>query len=169
MTLGVPEGLIDLVRPWADLYSGSKAIATIVTFAHVGGLLLAGGLAIAADRVTLRIHGFDAIDGARHLADLARTHRAVIGGLVVIALSGVLMLTADLETFLVSPVFWTKMTLVAALLANGYRMTRIERRLRSDEAPRAPILWKSLRSTAIVSLALWFAVAFLGVTLVNVA
>lgn len=168
MMTGIPQGLIDFAHPWADLYSGSKVLPTVVTFAHVGGLLLSGGLAITADRVTLRLKTFDAPARAQHLADLARTHRAVIAGLVVIALSGLLMLAADLETFLGSPVFWIKMTLVVALLANGYRMTRLERALREGDASSGAG-WNRLRSTAIVSLVLWFVITLAGVTLVNVA
>ena len=49
-----PDFLIELLKPWNDFYGHSKTTETLVVFLHIGGLLLAGGLAISADRATLR-------------------------------------------------------------------------------------------------------------------
>ena len=54
MMIAPPEALVSLFQPWNDFYAHSKLAETIVTFLHVGGVLLGGGLAIAADRGTLR-------------------------------------------------------------------------------------------------------------------
>ena len=50
-----PHFLVAFWQPWADLYADSKVLPTVVTFAHVGGLLFAGGLAVTLDQGTLRI------------------------------------------------------------------------------------------------------------------
>jgi hypothetical protein len=87
--------------------------------------------------------------------------------LALSVVTGVLLLTADLETYLGSWIYWLKMGLVALLLVNGYAMTRTERRIRglSDSTDA----WAQLRLTALTSLILWFSIALAGVALVNAA
>ena len=108
----VPESLVSLLKPWNEFYSHSKAAATIVIFFHIGGLLLAGGLAISADRGTLRALRFAATERPQFMRELGAVHRWVITGLTVVVVSGVLLLTADIETFFGSWIYWTKMALV---------------------------------------------------------
>src|SRR4051812_43517213 len=110
--LAPPEALVDLLKPWADFYGHSKVAATIVTFLHVGPMLLGGGFAIAMDRSTLRALRSPADQRTAHLTELEAVHRWVIGGLVVMVVSGVLLLAADIETFYGSLLYWTKMALV---------------------------------------------------------
>ena len=61
-------------------------------------------------------------------------------GLGLIAVSGLMMLTSDLESFLASRTYWIKMSLVLVLVANGYAITRIQATLRPD----APHGWTAL-------------------------
>jgi hypothetical protein len=161
-----PAALISLLKPWADFYGDSKATETFVTALHVGGLLLAGGLAIATDRSTLRTLALPVTERASHLRELAAVHRWVLTGLTIIVVSGVALATADLETFWASKVYWTKMGLVVALLYNGFVMTRTEQLLARD-ASETSRGWRTLRRVAVSSLVLWFAIAILGVALVN--
>jgi hypothetical protein len=161
MTL--PSALTGAVAPWVSLYSSHAVLRTVVVFAHVGGLVGAGGCAIAADRATLLASRRHEAERRAQVEALAGTHRVVIAGLVLIFASGLLMLAADLDTFLVSRVFWLKMTLIALLLANGALLTSAERR-----ANRGEDAWGRLRGTAAVSLMLWFLIAFAGVALTNV-
>jgi hypothetical protein len=163
-----PEFLVSLLQPWNDFYSHSKTAATIVVFLHVGGLLLAGGFAIAADRATIRSMGTSASARAAQLKELGATHRLVITGLTVVVLSGLALLTSDIETFWGSWIYWLKMALVAVLLLNGYRMTRIEKALEIDPSETSSS-WTALHRTAVASLALWFATTFVGVALANFA
>jgi uncharacterized membrane protein len=150
----VPEALVNLFQPWNDFYSHSKAAETVVQFLHIGGLVMAGGLAIAA------------ADLSHYSRELASVHRWVITGLGVVVVSVLALVTSDIESFFGSWIFWTKMGLVVLLLLNGLRMTRIEAELRRDASEASP-QWPRLRRTAITSLALWFVITAFGVSLVN--
>lgn len=161
-----PEFLVNLFKPWADLYSHSKGVVTIVTYTHVAGLLLAGGLAVAADRSTLRALRADAADRAHTLKELAAVHKWVLSGLTLIVISGVALLTADIETFFGSWIYWTKMGLVVLLLINGFLMTRTEQSLQQDASAGSPH-WRSLHRIAVTSMCLWFTIALFGIALVN--
>lgn len=161
-----PASFVSLVQPWADYYSDSHLAQTLVTFAHIGGLVVGGGTAIAADRATLRMASD--VDRRRHLLDVSQAHRLVITSLAVVVISGLLLFTSDLETHWGSPIFWTKMALVALLLANGARMQRIERSSATEPVVSAAH-WSALRGTAIASLVLWLAITLAGVALINYA
>lgn len=160
--------LTQLFEPWAHLYADSKAVATIVTFGHVAALLMAGGLAVATDRATLRALRLAATERGRHLDELAGVHRLVVTGLGLSVITGLLLFASDVETFIGSWLFWAKMALVLVLLINGYMMTRAERAVRGDEAGSSPS-WAHLRRTALVSMSLWYMITLAGVALVNVA
>jgi hypothetical protein len=153
-----------IAKPWADLYNGSTPLQVAVTYAHLGSIVVSGGLAIAADRATLRIVRAAAEHRAYHLDELGAVHRPVLIGLSIIALSGLLLLGADLETYAPSPVFWTKMGLVALLLVNGVLLTRAERTLRRSGAADDSA-WAPLRRRAICSIALWLTIVLVGTIL----
>jgi hypothetical protein len=161
-----PPALVDLFQPWADFYGHSKLAETVVVFAHVGGLLLGGGIAVASDRAALRALRRSADERAMQRHELATAHRWVLAGLALVALSGVALVLSDIETFWDSPIYWTKMALVLALLVNGYLITRAEAALDGDASDGAPG-WRALRRTAATSLGLWFSITALGIALVN--
>jgi len=162
------SALARLFEPWAHVYADSKLVATIVTFGHVASLLMAGGLAVATDRATLRALRLAAAERGRHLEDLSGVHRLVVGGLTLSVITGVLLFASDVETFIGSWIFWVKMLMICVLLANGFAMTRAERALRVDAADTSPA-WRNLRRSALVSVGLWYAITLAGVALVNVA
>jgi len=173
--IAAPTQLLTLVAPWQRLYADSRTVETTVTFVHLSALLFGGGLAIAADRRTLRL---DPERGplAALLAELGGVHRPVVIALGVLFLSGLAMAAADLETFLASPVFGAKLLLVALLVANGGLLLRTERGLTalvgSGDAPLtspARRLWRRLRLTARLSQVLWVALVLAGTLLVNAA
>ena len=169
MRIDPPSALVDLLQPWARLYGDSAVVPTLVVFAHIAALLVAGGVAVTLDRATLRVFR-EATDIRRaHLAALAAAHRVVVPGIGVAMLSGALIAAADLETYLNSPIYWTKMGLVVLLLGNGYAMTRAEQRVSVSADAGDEAGWRKLRFAAIASLVLWFAVTFAGVALTKSA
>ena len=87
--------LARLFEPWAHLYADSKLIATVVTFGHIASLLMAGGLAVATDRATLRALRLAANERGRHLEDLSGVHRLVVGGLALSLGTGLLLFASD--------------------------------------------------------------------------
>ena len=149
-----------MLETWSEIYSNSAVWRTVVLFAHIGGLLLGGGAAVSADRLTLVSETGD----ARQLRTLAAVHRVVLSGLAAMIVSGLLMLGADFETFIRSPWFWTKMALIVLLLGNGVRVLRAEQAARAGE----PSGWPRLRQAAVVSLVLWFLITLVGTVLPNV-
>src|SRR4051812_2583680 len=155
--------LMDLADSWSSIYSNSAAIKSAVLFAHVGGLLAGGGLAIASDRATLAAHRLG-IDAVRREADrLGGIHGVVIASLVVVVASGMLLMLADLQAYLAAAAFWTKMALVAALLVNGVVLRQSGRAAgRGSEAAHRRLL-----TAARASLFLWFATTLAGAVLPN--
>lgn len=165
------QGIIDAVAPWKDLYGNSPVVSTTVTTLHVVALLFGGGFALAADRSTLRALRGNGEDRQRQLAELHAVHRPVLIALTVLFVSGVALALADLETFLGSPTFWIKLSLVALLLANGAVLARSEARLLRADAPRdttAP-LWRRLRASTFASITLWTLTTIAGTALVGLS
>src|SRR5690348_17430430 len=105
------SALARLFEPWAHVYADSKLVATVVTFGHIASLLMAGGLAVATDRATLRALRLAANERGRHLDDLSGVHRLVVGGLALSLATGLLLFASDVETFVGSWVFWLKMAM----------------------------------------------------------
>jgi len=174
---GLVARLAELMAPWQSLYADSAAVSSAVLFAHLGALLLGGGLAVAADRATLRL-GVPGIDGddrdadrARHAAELRALHRPVIVALLVMLGSGALLLLADVEGLVASPVLYVKLVLVALLLGNGARLAAAERAVNGAAAGDGRAVtegWRRLRAASVASLVLWIATVLAGVVLSNV-
>jgi hypothetical protein len=175
--LALPDvGQVDaFAEPWRRLYSHSSLVSTLVLFAHIGGLVAGGGLALASDRATLRVDPADDGERRRHLADLACTRRVVFGALGVACTSGALLFFADVEAFATSAIFWAKMALVTLLSINFVLMMRVERALRTgtsggmfDSAATArDRLWQRRRINAMASATLWFALVLAGTALAS--
>lgn len=96
----------------------------------------------------------------------------MLTGLAVIFTSGLLLALSDVKTFGPSPIYWTKMSLVALLLINGSVLQRTEQKLRAGSllahttAPGKQ-LWSRLRFAAATSMTLWTAIVLAGVVLVE--
>jgi hypothetical protein len=162
------QTLEHLLAPWQSTFSNSKPIATAVIFVHLGALLFGGGIAVATDRMMLRARHRPPGELAHSLRQLHAAHRPVLTSVALLFVSGLLMVTADIETFAKSPVYWIKMALVLLLLANGIVLTTTETELRrTPDVSLAATLWKRLLRSARVSIVLWTAVVLAGTILVN--
>ena len=159
-------GLVRLAAPWADLYSNHPLIQSTVVFAHLAGQMVGGGAAIATDRAAVRAHRADETTRRHHLHRLHQVHRTVLVSLALVVASGILLLASDLETFLVSPIYWLKMGTVLLLALNGWALTRTGNRLEGATIDWSRG-WSRMRTTSMISLALWLLIAFAGVLLVN--
>jgi len=148
-----------LLARWALFYGHSPVSAT-VTYLHLVGILVGGGVAVAADRASLRLSPATP-DWSNELGRLAGVHRWVVGGLALIFASGLLMMFAELGSLATSVVFWTKMGLIALLLGNGYIRMRAENMLRQGSAAG----WGRFRRTSVASLVLWFVILLAGTVL----
>lgn len=157
-----------LVAPWQTLYSDSTFVSAAVLATHLLGMLIAGGLALGADRATLRAlaRGGDALTA--QLAELSDIHRPVLTGLAAVFISGALLGASDVETFLPSPFYWTKLGLVAALMVNGAVLAKTEQALRAEGADAIPLRAR-LALVSRLSIALWCATALAGVVLAEFA
>lgn len=142
-------------------------VSTTVTFAHLGGLLLGGGCAVAGDRITLRFQSIDPACQLTHLEERSTLHRPVVVGLGITLVSGLLLLASDLKTFLPSIIFWAKMALIVVLLVNGLQIQRADSALMRDPE-RSEKQWERLRRMSRVSLALWFVITLLGTALLSI-
>jgi hypothetical protein len=156
--------LSPLLTSWSALYANHAALRTGVEFLHIGGLVVGGGCAIAADLTTLRAHREGAVSRTMQLQLLQTTHRVVLLGVVALTVSGLLLFAADVDTFLTSKIFWLKITLFVALLFNGAMMQRGERQVLRDEEGA----WVRLRRIATVSLWLWLLTTLAGAALPNI-
>jgi hypothetical protein len=153
----------DLLVDWASFYSNHAVVRTLITFAHIGGLVAAGGAAVTIDRGLLFSAGRGSERGQAHLAATRSTHGFVLWGLALVTVSGLLLFAADLDTYWASRVFWTKMALIAILIANGTALMWSERRASAGDATA----WRPLRWTAALSITLWMLTTLAGVALLN--
>jgi hypothetical protein len=148
-----------LLAEWSHLYRHTP-VNTAVTYLHLVGIMVGGGVAVAADRASLQLSPATP-DWAAELARLARVHYWVVTGLGLIFATGLLMALADLGGLMTSVVFWVKMGLVGLLLANGYLRMRSETALRQGVSNA----WTGFRRTSAASLVLWFVVLLAGALL----
>jgi hypothetical protein len=156
--------LADALATWSSFYANHAAVRTAVAFLHVGPLVTGGGAAIVADRSLLSAARSDIHSRREQLAALRSVHRIVIASLVLVSASGLLLMAADVDTFLYSRVFWLKMALVVLLLVNGLILRRAERRTLVDDGGG----WRTIGATAVASITLWMLTTLAGLALQNI-
>ena len=155
--------MTQLLTAWAAIFANHPLLRTTVDFVHIGGLVAAAGCALTADLATISAARRTPDSRDAQLRVLKRTHPIVVGGLIALTISGLLLLAADVNTFLHSTLFWIKMGLVALLLVNGLLILAAERRARHGIAGS----WRRLHALALGSLALWTLTTLAGAALPN--
>ncbi|HEY3935579.1 MAG TPA: hypothetical protein VGL65_13290 [Gemmatimonadales bacterium] len=169
--------LVRWFAPWQSLYADSKILETTVTSIHIAATMVGGGIAIAADRDTLRAMRTGSWMEPQALDELHATHRPVVIGLVILFVSGVALLASDIKTYAQSPVLLIKLGFVALLCLNGIFLAHTEHLLRRrvfgevdrPASPDAtPVLWRRLRAASWLSITLWTCTVVAGTALLNV-
>ena len=160
------DGIVRLTAPWHHLFDHSRPVEMATVGTHVLSMLVAGGLAIAHDRGTLRASGFSDLIRGHHLDELRAVHRPVVIALGICMASGLALFGSDVATYAVSPTFWIKLGLIALLLANALVMQSGERTLSFAAAGgAATAAWTRIRASSIVSVALWASIVLISIVL----
>ena len=155
--------LIGATAPWRELFDQAPAVEMSVVGVHVLSMFVAGGLAISHDRGSLRAARWPSAARDHHAAELHAVHQIVVLALAICMASGLALFAADVKTFVVSVPFWIKMALIAGLLCNAIMMTASEGSLRVGSGGTATLAWSRIRTSSIVSIALWASIVLISI------
>jgi hypothetical protein len=162
MLLGIAAGVLAF---WSGYYGNHQLVSVTIRSLHLAGLALGGGAGLWTDWQILRtVRG---VQGDREsvLKLLSRAHAYVVPWMIVLGATGLLMTAADTSTFLVSNVFWIKMSMVFLLACNGIALILLENRARQFGIMA---VWPKLIIVSSISGLLWLTTLFAG-TLLTVA
>ncbi len=125
----------------------------IIEFFHLAALAVIGGAVLVVD---MRLLGIGLRKSS--VAQLARDAQPwMIGSLFVMIASGVCLYASEATKCVASPAFWIKMS--ALLLVTIFTFTVRRKITMDDEGRVSPLVCKSV---GLVSVGLWFAVAWGG-------
>ena len=164
-SIGLVRELVGIAAPWHVLFGRSAPVEMSVVGTHVLSMLVAGGLAIAHDRGTLRAGRWTRAIREHHLTELHAVHRTIVVALAVCMLSGIALFAADVNTYVVSVPFWIKMGLITMLLGNALFMTASEGALRLGSGGAAAAAWSRIRTSSIASAVLWSSIVLVSIVL----
>jgi hypothetical protein len=149
-------GLSQSLAGWSSYYGNHQVVSLTIRYVHFAALLVGGGTAIALDRQVLRLRGTDPSIREATFKMLGAAHVVVSVSLVFIVMSGLLMAAADVDTYLLSPVFWTKMALIVLLVVNGVVLARTGRQGAAIDSPGG------LAIASVLSMALWLLIVYVS-------
>ncbi len=150
----MPASLANAFSWWSSYYGDHQAISVTIRFLHLAAMLVGGGAAITIDRQVFRERRVTSPRRGFTIAMLNGAHGLVVASLVLIVVTGTLMAGADVDTYLVSPLFWIKMGLFAGLLLNGAALARAGRGATVTDLPRRLVV------TSVVSVILWLVIVY---------
>jgi hypothetical protein len=151
-----------IIESWAEYYGNHQLASVAIRFFHLTGIVLGGGAGLITDWQIMKSAFKVNADFDILLKQLSRAHYYVVPWMFVLALTGALMTAADAHSFLVSKVYWIKISLIALLVFNGIALLLLESRIR-----RAGIqaVWGKLTAVSSISAILWQTILFVGVYL----
>jgi hypothetical protein len=161
----IVRDLVAVTAPWRVLFNHSAPVQMFVVGVHVLSMLVAGGLAIAHDRGTLRAGRWLPAIREHHVEELHAVHRVVVPALAICMLSGVALFASDVRTYVVSVPFWIKMSLLSLLFGNALFMTAAETTLRVGAGGAAAVSWARIRATSVASACLWGSIVLVSIVL----
>jgi hypothetical protein len=139
--------------PLGTMIRNSQYAFPIIEFFHLAALAVIGGAVLIVD---MRMLGLGLKKSS--LAQLARDAQPwVTGSLLVMLVSGFALYTSEATKCYQSVAFWIKISSLFLVMVFTYT---VKRRVTAADGKGVSLL--ALRSTAIVSLGLWFAVAWGG-------
>ena len=156
--VAIPAALTPIVASWSTYYGDHQLVSVAVRYVHLAATLVGGGSAVALDRKVLRAARADGATRLAVLHELRGSHRVIVPAFTLVVLSGLLLTAADLDTFLASNLYWTKLGLVAVLMANGALLLAAEAAAERASGQR----WGRMSVVAVASFALWMATLFVG-------
>jgi uncharacterized membrane protein len=165
--MSILQQLVTVLEPWKTFWADHEAVSTAVTATHIAAIVVGGGLAIAADRMTLRMRNRDNAQRLAHAREIKDVHRPVIAALSLVVISGLLMAASDIEEFFENPVFWIKMGLIVVLLINGLMLQKSENAILENDGAMTDTLWGRLSMFSRVSMTLWVVITVAGVVLAS--
>lgn len=160
--MALPEFLTSAATAWSAYYSDHQLVSVAIRYLHIAGTVVGGGQALAVDRDLLAQFRHASDTRQSTLARLRGSHRIVVPALALVALTGLLMTAADLDTFLDSNLYRFKIAFVILLGINGGLLLAAETALARREGDAA---WRRLALASGASMLLWLVTLFTGVWL----
>lgn len=156
--MAIPAALQPIVASWSSYYGDHQMVSVAVRYVHLASTLIGGGSAIALDRKVLQAARADGPTRRAVLRELRGSHKVIVPALSLVALTGLLLTAADVDTFLASTLYWAKMGLVSLLVVNGGLLLATEAAAERAQGGQ----WGRMSVVAGASLALWLTILFMG-------
>jgi len=144
-------------------------ILEIATVFHILGTAIGVGGTIASDVLFIRFLRSGTLSHSENAVMRTLSH-LVVGGLIMLILSGIATFLLNVEKYLYSGEFWAKMTVVVILLINGVflhhlvfpKLKHIFSRRESAHGPTAHFWRKCAFTLGPISMASWMTALFIG-------
>ncbi|MEP7118024.1 MAG: hypothetical protein ABI880_10600 [Acidobacteriota bacterium] len=147
-----------MIASWSSYYGNHQLVAVTVRYVHLASTLVGGGSAVVLDGKVLQAARADGATRLSVLRELRGSHRLIVPAFTLVALSGLLLTAADVDTFLASKLYWTKLGFVTLLVVNGALLLAAESAAERTAGER----WGRMAAVALASLTLWMATLFVG-------
>jgi hypothetical protein len=152
----------EAIHTWAAYYDDHRTISVLIRFVHLAAIVFGAGSALVLDQRVLRAAWKFPSGRDEVVASLRSEHPKIITCVAILGFTGILMTAADSATFVSSKLFWFKMALIAALIANGGLMMKAERGM---GRLGGTVGWTRIAVASAISGLLWLAILYVGTLL----